>query len=404
MRGDAAQTAEIVQVVQGGDNAAALLTLQQGVLSSLTSNFPFRYESAGGTLILGLRARPATGIYQFVSPGANLGTVVYEVGTLGSNNGLGLASASQSPAMIAGNIQCVWWSGATGNTVVNQSYQLAFGSAPGTVRAGIASPFTGVVSVTDGSTGRGQLLIGISSDPIIGALSAVYPTTNTLASITVAHFSLVSSGVPTAGFGPNIILQGSSSAFLRFMGQIEATWITATDATRQSQMRFSVVDLGAVTPRLTLTPTTVEMPNGQLVVPSTTLTQTKLTGLYFRSSSTLYGAMMQNLYNSSTGRNAIFFGINRTFVSGGFASTNMDLSLRGNVLLFTPDAYQLTGFPAGSNSDTVYFQADTSAITFSSGQTNTSVYSALGILSRIRYGAAGSATDAAGVAGRVLMI
>lgn len=161
VRGDAAQTAEIVQIVQGGDNAASMLTLQEGVIGATpTSNFPLRYESAGGTLYLGLRARPATGTYQFVSPGVNTGSVVYELGTLGSNNGLGLATGSQSPSMFAGNIQCVWWSGSTGNTVFNEAYQTTWGSNPTTADIGLLRPVANTLRVTNGSTGGGRLQIG----------------------------------------------------------------------------------------------------------------------------------------------------------------------------------------------------------------------------------------------------
>ena len=157
---DVAQTAEVVLVKQNGDNTASLLALRQGPLSTLNSSFPLRFENASGTLILGLRSRPATGIYQFVSPGANLGTVVYEVGTLGSNNGLGLATGSQSPSIFAGNIQCVWWSGSTGNTVFNQAYQATWGSAPGTVDVGLSRPIANTLQVTNGTTGDGRLRVG----------------------------------------------------------------------------------------------------------------------------------------------------------------------------------------------------------------------------------------------------
>lgn len=157
---DVAQTAVVLLIEQGGDNTASLLALRQGTLSTLNSSFPFRFENAAGTLILGLRSRPATGIYQFVSPGATNGQVVYEVNSLGSNNGLGTASVSGYPAIFAGNIQCLWFDSATGNTVVNQNYQMTWGSAPNSYDAGISRPTTNTLRVTNGSTLGGRLQVG----------------------------------------------------------------------------------------------------------------------------------------------------------------------------------------------------------------------------------------------------
>ena len=155
-----AQTAEVLLIKQDGDNTASLLTLRQGPLSALNSSFPFRFENASGTLILGLRSRPAIGSYQFVSPGANNGQVVYETNAVGSNNGLGTASVSGYPAIFAGNMECLWFSAGSGNTVVNQNYQLTWGSAPNSWDVGISRATSYTLQITNGSTQGGRLQVG----------------------------------------------------------------------------------------------------------------------------------------------------------------------------------------------------------------------------------------------------
>ena len=159
--GASTQSSAIVKIIQGGDNGASCLTLQQGTLSTYTTNFPLRYEKANGDLLLGVRAIPVLGIYQFVNPGISTGRVAYEVGAVGSACGLGLSSVGGQPTMLSGGAQCTWWDGISGNTVINQSYQLAFGNSGLSFNVGLAREASGVLRVTNGSTSSGKLLIGI---------------------------------------------------------------------------------------------------------------------------------------------------------------------------------------------------------------------------------------------------
>lgn len=159
VQGLAAQSTTVVQILQGGNNAAPLLALRQGALLA-TDGYPLRYENSSGGLLLGLRARPGTPSYQFVSPGAATGTVVYELGTVGSNSGLGVASTGAHPTIYTNNLPSLWFNTANGNTVFNQSYQAAWGSAPGTVDVGITRPAAATLRITDGSTGAGRIQVG----------------------------------------------------------------------------------------------------------------------------------------------------------------------------------------------------------------------------------------------------
>lgn len=158
--GASTQSSAIVKIIQGGDNGASCLTLQQGTLSTYNENYPLRYERANGTLLLGVRAIPVLGIYQFVTPGIPTGRVAYEVGAVGSACGLGLSPVG-APAMLAGGAQCTWWDGVSGNTIINQSYQLVFGNSALSFNVGLARESSGVLRVTNGSTSSGKLLIGI---------------------------------------------------------------------------------------------------------------------------------------------------------------------------------------------------------------------------------------------------
>ena len=256
---DAAQTAEVVLIKQDGDNAASLLTLRQGTLSTLISSFPFRYENASGTLLLGLRSRPATGLYQFVSPGATNGQVVYEVNALGSNNGLGTASVAGYPAIFAGGIQCVWFNGANGYTVFNRAYQVVWGGFPNSYTSGLSEVVSGVLRVTNAGAGQGRLLIGTSTD-LIGGNLGVFATSGTGSGPTlISRFGANASVTPNNGFGGEIEFQAQTSVQMRTAGNFDWYWSNATDASRSSEFLFQTVSSGSLVNSLYVSPSGITL-------------------------------------------------------------------------------------------------------------------------------------------------
>ena len=271
--GAAAQTAEIILVRQGGDNTAALLTLQQGVLSSLTNNFPFRFENASGTLIAGIATTPATGNYRFVIPGQNNNTPGYVCGTINSGHGIGVDATGNYLAVFASNAPCLWGDGASGRVVVNSAFAFVFSANPAnTPDIGLFRQAGGVLRVTNGTTGAGQLLLGSSSDtasgqlhvisqstgrnaaqflsasgstfaPIVGVVTA---TTTSADTTHVISLRARSTGTPGVGFGGTINLSAQTSTTNDVQAaEIRWNWTNATHATRTSEVRVSVIAGGS---------------------------------------------------------------------------------------------------------------------------------------------------------------
>jgi len=221
--GNAAQTAEIILVRQGGDNAAALLTLQQGVLSSLTNNFPFRYENASGTLLAGIAATPATGNYRFVVPGQSAGSPGFVVGGIATGSGIGVDSSGSHLTLFAGGTNVAWGHAANGNFLLNQAYELGWTSSP-TVAPDVqlARLATGRIRVLSGANG-GALNLGTTTGvtaalEIAGSVNGVEMlaynanrnTTNTTGTTFAASTQLTV--VNTAATNPGAVYAGGANA------------------------------------------------------------------------------------------------------------------------------------------------------------------------------------------------
>jgi len=170
--GAAAQTAEIILVRQGGDNASALLTLQQGILSTLTNNFPFRFENASGTLLAGIAATPATGNYRFVVPGQGAGNPGFVVGGIATGSGIGVDSSGSHLTLFSGGTNVAWCHAANGNFLLNQAYELGWTTNP------TVAPDVQLVRM---STGRLRVLSGAN-----GGAFNVGATTSTTAALEMA--------------------------------------------------------------------------------------------------------------------------------------------------------------------------------------------------------------------------
>ena len=270
--GNAAQTAEVVLFRQSGDNGASILTLQAGIGASVAS-YPFRYENALGTLQAGIQAIPGTGIVRFVVPGQNNNQPGFVVGSVGSGNGIGVDSTGGYITLFASASPMLWGDGSLGRAIINQGYSLVFGSGPSVAAdIGLYRQASGVLRITNGTTGGGQLLLGTSSDtatgqlhvisqstgrnaaqfvsasgstfaPIVGVVTA---TTTSADTTHVISLRARSTGTPVAGFGGTINLSAQTSTTNDVQAaEIRWNWTNATHATRTSEVRVSVIAGGS---------------------------------------------------------------------------------------------------------------------------------------------------------------
>lgn len=266
--GLANQTSDVVKVIQGGDNTAPLLTLQQGALSTYQSSYPLKFQSDAGNLLLGMAATPVLGVYKFVAPGTPAGYAAYQVHDVSSNSGLGKTSQGL-PVMISGGIQCVWWSGSTGATTFNQAYQVGWASlsSQNTIDIGLFRHSAGILRVTNGGTGSGQLLLGadtvtssaqlhvvsgIESRVAAQFVSASNSSVPTLVSTVVssstdnksaqtASLRARTSGTPVNGFGGSLNLSAQTSSTIDVScAEIRWGWTTVDHSTRASELEFAV--------------------------------------------------------------------------------------------------------------------------------------------------------------------